>query len=266
MKQTSLGGKRVSAWRLRCELPPFFVGSFVFIPSLAAAMALLASLAPHRGDGTAIVPPWMLLCLPLFAGLIACVVVRRIAWPRAIVGSDGIRIVGVLRQTFVSYDDVKDVEELPNAVRLHRTQRDAVDLLTAPRPDPRGAALARSISNGLRASRRSARGIDALGRQGRSFSQWKEEVIRIARSAGTFREPSFDREELLALLESGGAPADQRIGAAFALRALERDDAAPRIRVAVSATANERLRAALDAIVSDDDREEALVVQACDES
>ncbi len=246
----------------------FFVGWVAFIATLAVALVATASLLPHGADGVAVVPPgyaWCLLGLPLIGALVALLVVRRFACPRVIVGSDGVRIVGSPRQVFIAYSDVEKMEHLPGTVRLHRKKGKAHDLGTLPDDDTVAVALARAIADAFRGYRGARPSIAALGRQGRSFSQWNEAIVRVAGGAGTFREPSFDREDLQAILGDGAAPPDQRIGAALALRALGPDQAAPRIRVAVSATANERLRVALDAIVNEEASEESLVLRACEE-
>src|SRR5262249_34162324 len=100
--------------------------------------------------------------------------------------------------------------------------------------------------------------VGALARQERSLRAWQEDLQRAALSLGGFREQALTRDVIEAVLTDPKMPADQRVGAALALRTLDAPAATTRIRVAAEASANPRLRVALEATCADNVDEEAI--------
>jgi hypothetical protein len=115
-------------------------------------------------------------------------------------------------------------------------------------PAERVEALARRIEDAAAACARGhARRLDVLARGGRSVGAWSKDLARLATSAPGFRDQALGRDDFERVLSDAAAPADQRIAAAIALRAVDPEVAPTCIRVAVEASADEHLRAALEA-------------------
>lgn len=249
---------------------------------LAALAALYVGFALVSREASTVF--WMLsmvasLALPAFLGL------RSLERPVVVVGDDGVRIRGVGRRAFVRYADIARVEDDGKGVVLVRRNGRSVSLRTwchgmralgtpghtdeararAERDrDALGAAIRARMAGhdaGLAASK-----LALLDRKGRPVEQWRGDLVRLVGGGSDYRRVAFDQAELAAVLDDGTATAERRIGAALALAASDREAAAPRLRVAASASANDRLRIALekvgDGALDDADVELAVVAES----
>jgi len=241
---------RALAAPLRGELGALTKGLVALLVSSVASLALFGSFfGPQH------------LLVTLFVSLAASTtftafVLRRFGWPKVYVGIDGVRVAGGLRARFVPYVDIGPVHEMSGELQVALRDGTLLHLQTVGQSHDEIAALARRIEQGRAACLTGATNdLGALGRDGRSIHQWNVDVRRTAIASGGFREQALGREDYERLLLDARAPTDQRIGAALALRAVD-PDAPARIRVAATASANEKLRVALEACARADEGEE----------
>ena len=231
---------------LRRMLGAFTLGLVTFIASLLAA-GLLAIIAAILISGTAAFV--VIAALPILATIL---VVRRFGAPRVEVGTDGVRVLGLWRQTFVAHRDVLRVNHArtPGAhggasVVIERATGAAVHLPLVAATSDRIEGLVQRLETASAITAR-ARAIDALGRNGRPLDTWRAGAQALATRETSFRDAPVTREDLEALLKDPTSPAEQRVGAAMAVRAMVGDAGRARVRVVASATADEHLRVALE--------------------
>lgn len=191
----------------------------------------------------------------------------RLASRRMVVGDDGVRLVRAPTTRFVRYADIVGVSgarlrighpqpgqpDLPSmfipGVRLELAQRESVEIPLVGVPEATIATIVARVEAGI-ALARSAGARPTLDRAGRSVSAWRDALQKQVQSAD-FRSKSRTVEELDAVLADPTSRAEDRVGAALALRAAGAEGADERIRIAAAATANPRLRIALDATAED---------------
>lgn len=172
---------------------------------------------------------------------ITVLMVGRFGYPRVVVGTDGIRILGVLRPRFIPHGAIARAVALPSGhhgatatshVRLDLCDGSQVILPTVVAPSEQVEGLARRINDtGQAREIGRARGIDALSRGDRSVSEWRKDVARIAIAEPGFRQNAVARDDFERVLRDAAAPIDQRVGAALALRIADPEGARERIRV-----------------------------------
>lgn len=191
----------------------------------------------------------------LLAAVVTTVLVVRNLRPRVIVGSDGLRIVGVLRPRFVPFARVKSVRVAAYGVEgvgmiLVETDSSPVALPVVGQSSEQVAALVERIEKGReRWAAGGSRALDLLDRAGRSTREWLE-ALRKLPAEGGFRTAALDRTDLERVLADPQVALERRIGAALALR----DDPAARkrVRVAAEQSAEPRVRVAPEAAAADD--------------
>lgn len=240
--------QRAVTMPLRRTLGAFTIGLLTFATSLVGGVILAGALR---------FAPLYMGTLPL-AVILTVLAVMRLGFPRVVVGADGIRVLGVLRTRFIPHEDVARVEvfeppsvlggDEPPHVRMHRRGGPHLDLPMIAMPREIMEALALRIEEAAAAHRRGgARRLDALGRGERSIDAWRRDIERLAAAAHGFRGQALGRDDFDEVLLDPSAPADQRIGAALALRALDPEVGPARIRIAAGSSADESLRAAFEA-------------------
>jgi hypothetical protein len=233
---------------LRGQLGPFTIGFVAIWPLLFLWFSVAATLF-HRA------PDLVLLVALSLTALSTAFVVARLGFPRVIVGTDGVRILRGFFTRFLPYEEIAGVELVPPvyqhgtpSVRILRRKGAPMALPTIAAPRDRVEGLARRIDEAARAhSAGGARGLDALARAGRGADEWRADVERLALAPPTFRDQALGIEDYERVLVDAASAADRRVGAALALRAIDPDQAPARIRVAASASADDALRAALEA-------------------
>lgn len=254
--------QRALTMPLRGTLGTFTIGLLSFTGSLMGIAFLVAMIA----DGVA---PWFILVELLLAVVSTVLLVRRFGYPRVVVGTDGIRILGGIRQRFIPYESVAgagrtaaNVNDGAQGVFVNLHDKRYVMLPIIGAPEDRLDGLVRRIHDSARAhGEGAARRVDALARGGRSAASWKEELTRIALAPPGFRDHAFQRDDFERVLVDAAAPPEQRIGAAIALHAMDPTGAPARIRVAADASADDALKEAL-AAAAEGEVDDAMVDRA----
>lgn len=239
---------RAMTMGLRRMLGALTIGVLTFAGAGWGAL-ILASWLPVEDSG------YRILGAIALALLTTAVVVVRLGFPRVVVGSDGIRILGVLRPRFIAHDAIKGAKAVI-AGRHGDLSHVRVDLrdgsnvvLPAVVADPGEVeGLARRIDEtGRAADVGRARHIAALARGDRSLRDWRKDVTRVAVAEPGFRQNAIASDDFDRVLRDAAAPIDQRVGAALALRVIDPDNATARIRVAAETSADDVARQALSA-------------------
>ena len=233
---------------LRGQLGAFTIGFAALWPLLFFWFSVVRALF-HRVDELVFVAPLGLTALS------TALVVMRFGFPRVTVGTDGLRILGGLLPRFIAYEEIAGVELVPPvyqhgkpSLRILRRKGSPIALPTIAAPRNRVEGLARRIDEAVRAhAAGGARGLDALARAGRTTEAWRADVQRLALAAPTFRDQALGIDDYERVLVDAASAPDRRIGAALAVRAIDPDRGPARIRVAASASADDALRAALEA-------------------
>lgn len=242
--------QRAITMPLRRMVGAFVMGLVAFVSTLLASGFVASLLRQFLGSYAG------LLAFALSA-IVTAVVVTRYGSPRVVVGTDGIRLLGVLRPRFIPHAEVVDITLVhpehrsamtAPAVRVSLRDGSHVDLPTVTLPNEQMEALARRMKETAHAGLADhARRIEALARGDRSVSEWRKDVARVAVAEPGFREHALAREDFERVLGDASAPVDQRVGAALALRVVDPEGGASRIRIAAEGSADERLREALSA-------------------
>jgi hypothetical protein len=224
-----------------------FVGLMAFLFGLLL-IAVLAALFEFTG---AAVGAGLTLLLTFLVPL-------RLGRQRVVVGADGIRVVGRLAPLFIPFDQLRSARLDPLLVLTQKNGR-TLRLGTLAQSEEESNALLERIEEGIRmwGEREEGAGIDVLDRNGRSVEGWKQELARLAHSEHGFREQALGPDDFERVVSDPSAPADRRVGAAIALRALG-PTATARVRVAAASLANDRLRVALEAACEGEVDEQAL--------
>lgn len=162
---------------------------------------------------------------------------RRFTRPtEVVVGEDAVVVERRGRRRVIPRKEIEATGALPIGTLLVDEERvEAVRHLVSERTAPTGVA------------------DDALAtfaREGRSPSEWRDQ-LRVKMERSGYREAATSVDVAGAVLRSGRASPEERVGAAVALRVA--GEPPSRIRVAAEAVADEGLRAALEAIADDAD-------------
>ncbi len=242
--------QRALAMPLRRTLGAFTIGLLSWMTTFV--LTLFGSIALAGGWGT--------LLAIMLATLTSMAVVARFGNPRIVVGTDGVRIKGTLFQRFVPFAELAQVLHYgSDALRIVRRDGTSFVIPLVALGRAHVDAVVRRIARAQEAAAKAgARGVDALARRERSIAEWSEDLARIAVAPAGFRDNALSREDFERVLADPNAPADQRLGAAIALRAADAEAARVRVRVAADATADDDLRRALLAAAEDEIDEAAL--------
>ncbi len=233
---------------LRGQLGAFTIGFAAVWPLLFLWFSVAGALFSRA-------PELVFLVALSLTALSTAFVVARFGFPRVTIGTDGVRILGGFLPRFLPYEEIAGVELVPPvyqhgkpSLRILRRKGSPVALPTIAAPRDRVEGLARRIDEAARAhSASGARGLDALARAGRAADEWRADLQRLALAPPTFRDQALGIEDYERVLVDAASAPDRRVGAALALRALDPDRGPARIRVAASASADNALRAALEA-------------------
>ena len=189
----------------------------------------------------------------------ALTIIRLLQRREAIIGTDGLLLRrALLGKRFVPFSDITHVEDHRRYIAVHL--RDGEKIRMAVRwTDPWSPEVARKDegwTNGAlhyridqTVARRSLGGagisLDQLDRRGRSAQAWLDDLRRVAKAAGGYREPAVMHQSLAAVIGDPGEIPERRVGAALAL--LEANPKARgRIKAAAGACAEPHLSAALE--------------------
>jgi hypothetical protein len=184
-----------------------------------------------------------------------------------VVGRDGVRIEQGLRRRILPFSAIRavEVDRGQGAMGLALTLTEGTSL-ELPFFDASEEAL-RGIADRIRAGMTEpppearAAALASLSRGERTVAAWRRDL------AATFGEASYRsvplrQEDLEDLVDDPAAPAEQRLGAAFALFPGAPEATKARLRVAADTTVDPRVRVALLAATEDDEAAQAAAVDA----
>jgi hypothetical protein len=233
-----------------------------------AGMAAVAAIALGRSGLAGETAGWLVAAAGVAAALFGPVTALA---GDIVVGLDGIRVRKGWRREFFRFADLATVErvDVPVAERqrggtMYRWIERVVLLKTAAgrgielslgRDEAAAADFVGLVESGIARASVSRVRI-AIGREGRRLGEWRA-ALEKSLSPG-FREVGLDATELEQVLSSTGAPTEDRIGAALALRSARVEGSQERIRIAADASASESIRKALQAVAKDELDEQAL--------
>ncbi len=227
---------------LRRSLGAFTIALLTYLVSLVVALYTSAFVVSTFGVDTVGV-------FGLLAPVVSTIlVVRRFGFPRVEIGTDGVRVRGMWRQTFLPHHEIERVEAQGSYVVLHRKDRATIILpLVAADADETNGVVHRI--EGARKTGSGTRIAAVLARAGRSVAEWRQGVL--ATRGASFREQALAQDDLDHIVADARATPEQRIGAAPALRASDPEAGKVRIATAAASTAEEHLRIALQTIADD---------------
>lgn len=185
-------------------------------------------------------------------------------WPtRILVGADGV-LVKLAPLGFIPYADIERVEATATGGAIVRRSGGVVRWaalgITA-------AAIRERVEEGLAAHRTAAAHADPLAlvaRSGRSARAWLD-ALRGLVNDRDYRDGAVPDEALWKIAEDPTAEPTSRAGAAVILKARGGDGARVRIEAAAKATAQPRMRVALEAVAEDDEHLER-ALENCEEA
>ncbi|MBK8252746.1 MAG: hypothetical protein IPK82_08775 [Polyangiaceae bacterium] len=105
-----------------------------------------------------------------------------------------------------------------------------------------------------------------LDRGARTLAEWTEALGALLSNDSGYRNANLTREQVISVLENPAAPAERRIGAAITLAKINDGEAPLRTRIAAGASANPRVRIALEHIADGHLDEEDILLAAQEES
>ena len=241
----------VDATRRALRMPLGSAAANIGLGLAAAFPAACASSVIAGLLGVALHPPSAAVGFLVFTLFVAFVVlaVQRLAPPPVAVGTDGVA-VGVGRGAwFAAFHDIAGVTSGRGAITLILRDGRRRNISTLGTADERREALSARIAAGLDAARGSSdlsARLGALDRQGRAAAEWADSLRRLAAARDDYRQTVLTRDEVQAALEDPRTDPERRIGAAFALAAMDSDLAGARVRVVVETVAQEPVRLALE--------------------
>lgn len=185
------------------------------------------------------------------------------------VGADGVLLQERVGTRFLRFDEIRSVKPLGRRIvfELEGDERAAVTLGRSGSAE-RAATIALRIEEAIRARSESGDSAAAramLAREGRSFSDWRAAVARLAQRKQDYRSVALSSDDLAAILESPTSTEEQRIGAAMGLLELGGEEQRGKLRVAAGACAREPMRVAL-AKLADGEVDEAALQEALGEA
>jgi len=251
-----LGGAEPRASRRMLAVLAMVVSAFTLpflLYPLGAAVAALA-----RGSLAGLSDALVSAVAAALGAFALFMVVKPLITSTVVIGIDGVTVVTLGRRRFFSFATTRSVRAVDRTLSLEQNHGTPIRLSTS---GPEEAmAVATRIREAMAAGERTrvSGNLERLDRRGRSLGAWREELLSMARENRGYRETAFGNRELLQVVEDARAGAERRIAAAAALSAAEDPDVRQRIRVAIDACADERLRIAIDKASAGDVEDEAI--------
>lgn len=219
---------------------------------VAAFFTLLVLVATFRegSDGLGFLVP----LLPVVVGLLVVMA----AWPPALViGRDGVEVGPWWSRRFIAAKQIAAVRQSESGISLE-LEDEAVVVLPLVGSSERIPELCARIEGLIRRSRYAGIPLGQLSRGGRSLAEWRAALSEAIKPGG-FRDARLTNRDCEAALADATLSGEQRIAAAIALASSSAPDAADRIRVAGAASADPRVRIALQRLAdSADDSDRAI--------
>jgi hypothetical protein len=222
---------------------------------------------------------WVAMIVPLRLGIINAITLSLAALAlltipllfvrsRIEVAADGIFLRWLWWRRFVGFDRIEGVWYEPPVVnRFGRTKKNAELVVVRKGRKPlriTGRATAHDLSRARDAIDRELTTYQAKGERvpfdgarlsrGESDAKaWLDRLRTLVKGAETFREAPPTHDDLARIVDDAHATEEHRAAAAVALAATG-DQGKARLRVARDSTADPKLRVAIDAAISDDER------------
>ena len=185
---------------------------------------------------------------------------------RTHVGADGVLVTWLGIRRFYPVSSIRSVDPYTvgrgrnrvSGARLTMVDGSQVDIPVgrSRRLSPRAAALLERIQEARDTAQRGVNEASAilLERGGRGVAEWLRALQAVGAGAiADLRSAPISHERLWRVVESHGAPAEERAAAAVALSSSLDASGKQRLRVAAEAVADRRLRVALDAAENGDE-------------
>lgn len=190
--------------------------------------------------------------------------VRLLSPPVVSVGRDGLSVSGGYSSWFVAFRDVGDViygrNELTLLLRDGRVRRISTLSTTVARREALHARIAAGVE-ALRAPPDLSTRLAALDRNGRTAEEWRKALGELSLARDDYRHTGLTRDEVQAALDDPATSPERRVGAAYALAAMDQTQGPTRVRIAAETVAHEPVRAAMERAAGgelDDDSVEAV--------
>lgn len=198
-----------------------------------------------------------------FASMLAAL--HALRTPDVTVGAEGLVIRTPWRTRYVAYARVAHLFADGREIVLRLTDRTKVSVHGWSTESAR--AVIRRVTEARERAEHAEPGgrTDWLERRGRSFADWRASVIGSLRPSSGYRAAVQAPGDALQIVENPAAPLEHRIGAALALVGSREAGAAKRIRVAARASANDKVRIALEQ-AAEDAADEAAIEDALAEA
>jgi hypothetical protein len=178
------------------------------------------------------------------------------------VGTDGLAVRMGMKTTLIPLQRVVSVTGTKDELTVALTGGDARVFSSPIRlSSAQVELLARRVDEAKEERGRAAVDLGAsalLSREGRSLVAWREALRRVSAPSQSYRGSALSPDDLAAVLADPGAPADQRVGAALALRFAGGEEARAHIQGVAESCALTRVRVALEAVAEEELEEEAL--------
>ncbi|WP_437764529.1 hypothetical protein WME77_42325 [Sorangium sp. So ce764] len=180
------------------------------------------------------------------------------------IGTDGVMVKSAFRRRFLPHRAIVQVTlthgGVGGAYHFVKIGLRHGESITVPAASPAEAtALIERIqaAQAAVAMQDRARLLEVIARNGRPLAEWKKALGSLVARTG-YRTAGNDLEEVLRIVEDGSAPPEQRVAAALAARPHGGEAAEKRIRVAAEASAEPKLRLALEKVSAGEDEDDLL--------
>jgi hypothetical protein len=178
------------------------------------------------------------------------------------VGTDGLAVRMGMKTTLIPLQRVVSVTGTKDELTVALTGGDARVFSSPIRlSSAQVELLARRVDEAKEERERAAVDLGTsalLSREGRSLAAWREALRWVSRPSVSYRGSALSPDDLAAVLADPTAPADQRVGAALALRFAGGDEARAQIQGVAESCALTRVRVALEAVAEEELEDEAL--------
>ena len=189
---------------------------------------------------------------PFVALLIYAGLKRLVRPPEVTIGEDGVLLRHRFGRTFVPRADIAFVSAHGSSLVVERRSGGRVHVGGFALDLARGQAVARVVEERSGPAETTADRFTHYERGGRLLAEWRAHLAQ-AMNQASYRHNAATVDEAAAVLHSAQATPEQRVGAALALRVAGQPK--ERIRVAVDAAADDRVREALEAVAAARDGE-----------
>lgn len=175
------------------------------------------------------------------------------------VGADGVLVRWPLlrRRVFLGHDRIDDVRWRDDRIVLVLTDGDRYEINTGPKASDAQRALLERLLEARKAyvAPDAAVQLGALARNARTAHAWVTELRAMTATGGQYRSASLPADALYRIAVDPTEKEEHRIGAALALRPMLDDDGRERLRVAAGSSASPRVRVVLSAAADEEDDE-----------